>query len=1001
MFSNKIIWLGFFAILPMSSWAQTNATQVLSERAHYWENLGRSDMAAQTWRELLSFEPDNAEAQAALAGVLASTTRSATQTLTDRARYWKKLGRHDMAADVWRALLTIDPENLEALAELSRDRAASAAVAAEKVPVVSAKPNAEVTPVTLLEPVAVAEPVAIEAPVAETAPADIPAAAIVPVVNAKPEAAVEPISNAEAIAETVPAANPLVEAAAHAEPVAEPVAIEAPAAGTAPAVIPAAAIVPVVSAKPNAEVIPVTLLEPVAVAEPVAIEAPVSETAPAEIPAAAIVPVVSAKPNAEVTPVTLLEPVAVAEPVAIEAPVAETAPADISAAAIVPVVSAKPDADVIRFLNGETVVEAAAHAEPVAIEAPAAETAPADIPAAAIVPVVSAKPEAAVEPISNTEPVAETVSSAKPVVEAAAHAEPVAEPVAIEAPAAETAPAGISAAAIVPVVSVKPEADVVLDAAPIVDVAPGAEAVVSAPIVTTSPLHSPVKQVEDWADLYPEGEHIKEDLHEDSDTPAVQPLNNEQPAKPAQVAQAESPMNEISMKAPEIQSEKTAVALSDKSDVLKVLVAPEPSIKPASVSLIAPQKRDDDLLASMNAEASGKIAVKILPEMNVIAQPSDAIPEKGGLLTLSDAPTDKELQDRAAYWDHRGRSDLAAKVRSQIKPVIESPVVRSAPVASPVSAAPAVSVIQNVSAASAVSAIPKDQTVEKPASPEERAQYWGARGRSDLAAQVLGQTATADSRISQAQVSQPVISNRQISDRTLPRPMANTVVLSSAGHTNNGLPAPTGAKLSRQELDESAQYWEERGRSDLAAQLRQKLDAAPPVSVSGKRNSLSRVDERIPDNQIATRIALEDSLLKHPNSLKTRLDLVQIYRSAGELTNARLQIESLLAASPDLPDALFASAQLYADQRLWLDAMRTLERISPASRTADMGKLQKTSWAHLQLDRADILVRQGKSAEAELLLRQVAIELAVNYNQSVPAEPPPLWKSDRPKAARH
>jgi uncharacterized protein HemY len=144
----------------------------------------------------------------------------------------------------------------------------------------------------------------------------------------------------------------------------------------------------------------------------------------------------------------------------------------------------------------------------------------------------------------------------------------------------------------------------------------------------------------------------------------------------------------------------------------------------------------------------------------------------------------------------------------------------------------------------------------------------------------------------------------------------------------------------------------------------------------------------------ATRSALEDSLLRNPDSLKSRLDLGQIYRSTGEISRARAQIDSVLSVNPDLPEAIFASAQVYSDQHLWWETLHTLEKISPASRTGEMARLQKTAWAHVQIDRADALVRQGNNADAEVLLRRVAVELAVNYNQEIQPEPPELWKNE-------
>jgi hypothetical protein len=70
-----------------------------------------------------------------------------------------------------------------------------------------------------------------------------------------------------------------------------------------------------------------------------------------------------------------------------------------------------------------------------------------------------------------------------------------------------------------------------------------------------------------------------------------------------------------------------------------------------------------------------------------------------------------------------------------------------------------------------------------------------------------------------------------------------------------------------------------------------------------------------------------------------------------------------------------------------------LEKISPVSRSDEMGKLQKTAWAHVQIDRADALVRQGNNREAEVLLRQVAVELAVNDTLRAQPETPALWTS--------
>jgi FimV-like protein len=378
---------------------------------------------------------------------------------------------------------------------------------------------------------------------------------------------------------------------------------------------------------------------------------------------------------------------------------------------------------------------------------------------------------------------------------------------------------------------------------------------------------------------------------------------------------------------------------------------------------------------------------------------------QGGPL-LSDAnPSTQELLDRAKYWDQRGRSDLAEKLRRQVK--------SAAPTLPAARIEPTERQITRSAPATAEAGMPA-QPGAKPSSHEllERSKYWEVRGRTDLAEKLSAQAAVTK------QVEVKAVSEKTV--LTGPAGMENQV--SAQEKTGAKLSGQTGraeyvvnqssvpdavaavapasrmqvaarektpAAPTRQELDDKAQYWAARGRPDLADQLRSKLQQMEPASRTSREPGIRAVAR----NQDEARSALEDSLLKNPNSMKSRLDLAQIYRSIGEFVKARELINSVLATSPDLPDALFASAQLYADQRLWWETLHTLEKVSPVSRTVEMGRLQKIAWAHVQIDRADALVRQGDNAAAELLLRQVAAELVVSYNQTILPEPPPLWKS--------
>ncbi len=371
----------------------------------------------------------------------------------------------------------------------------------------------------------------------------------------------------------------------------------------------------------------------------------------------------------------------------------------------------------------------------------------------------------------------------------------------------------------------------------------------------------------------------------------------------------------------------------------------------------------------------------------------------------------QESLDRAQYWESRGRSDLAAQVHNQSNPaepkrgeaasgkgsvgnqrmaLAERLLSKNTPASdTPEQTGPGAS----ENSPSLAGATPTRQELD------ERAKYWEARGRADLADKARNQSGPMDLRQG-AGTGREANARVALAERQIAR---NILASDSRSQREPGTPenGPTlgGATPSRQELDEQAQYWEARGRSDLAEQLRKKLQSLEPATgISRRAGRETTQGQPLPavkarDNEGASRSALEDSLLRNPNSLSIRLDLAKIYLSAGEMTKARTQIDSVLAASPDMPEALYASAQLYAAQRLWWETLHALEKISSVSRTTEMGKLQKTAWAHVQIDRADALVRQGNNAEAEILLRQVAAELAVNYNQARQAEPPSLWKS--------
>jgi hypothetical protein len=375
-----------------------------------------------------------------------------------------------------------------------------------------------------------------------------------------------------------------------------------------------------------------------------------------------------------------------------------------------------------------------------------------------------------------------------------------------------------------------------------------------------------------------------------------------------------------------------------------------------------------------------------------------------------------DLDERNRYWDAHGRSDL---VTQTAKPLMQEMRKPAEPVSREVKSTAAESSLKKSATNSQVES-PENGSSFVSANPtrqelDERAKYWAARGRTDLSNRVQNQL-TEDKPIAPAR---PVVTTVEpvrpvvAPVRPVIAPVAAPVVASVAERGRSGTHGVAGeteqvstelAKPTSQELDDGAQYWEARGRSDLASQLRQKLQTLEPRHATVPRNTIQTPTvyfEKTKYNQNVAKNALEDALLKNPNSTQARLDLAQIYQGAGEFNKARGLIDGVLAGSPDLPVALYSSAQLYAEQRLWRETMFTLEKISPVSRNDEMSKLQKTAWAHVQIDRADVLVRQGNNRAAELLLRQVAVELAVNDNQRAQPQIPTLWKSVMLKKAKH
>ncbi|SAL12623.1 cellulose synthase domain-containing protein [Caballeronia terrestris] len=160
------------------------------------------------------------------------------------------------------------------------------------------------------------------------------------------------------------------------------------------------------------------------------------------------------------------------------------------------------------------------------------------------------------------------------------------------------------------------------------------------------------------------------------------------------------------------------------------------------------------------------------------------------------------------------------------------------------------------------------------------------------------------------------------------------------------------------------------GRGDEALEFANRLNAEQQSKAGGinklrgeAQAAQARAAEARGDLGSA-RSLFEDALLNNPDDPWLRLDLARIYVRQGAVANARSMMDGLLAAHPDMTDALYASALLSAETQDWSAGLVQLERIPAAQRTAAMTTLQHRLWVHQQADLAVRLARGGQRQQA-------------------------------------
>ena len=119
--------------------------------------------------------------------------------------------------------------------------------------------------------------------------------------------------------------------------------------------------------------------------------------------------------------------------------------------------------------------------------------------------------------------------------------------------------------------------------------------------------------------------------------------------------------------------------------------------------------------------------------------------------------------------------------------------------------------------------------------------------------------------------------------------------------------------------------------------------------------------------------AQKEAVRNDPQGVWTRYDLALYYLQGKTPQLARQTMDELLQASPQRPEALFASALLASQMGEWSNAQGTLERIPVSQRTTAMQQLASEVQLQALVSQATALARQGNGAQALTLLRRAEL----------------------------
>lgn len=142
---------------------------------------------------------------------------------------------------------------------------------------------------------------------------------------------------------------------------------------------------------------------------------------------------------------------------------------------------------------------------------------------------------------------------------------------------------------------------------------------------------------------------------------------------------------------------------------------------------------------------------------------------------------------------------------------------------------------------------------------------------------------------------------------------------------------------------------------------------------------LAKAAGRIGDPARA-RAALEEALRNDPSNTWIRLELAGSHMRAKQEQQARRLIDEVLAAKPDDPGALYASATLYAQGDHVQEALDALARIPAGYEAGKVGALRLAMTQKRLLRQAAASSREGRKAEAMAYLARLRESAAGSFD---------------------